>query len=211
MNLAQIWEASRMKGSQAYPTSLRSVVALTNNKSQFKLPILADQSVINSGFESRLNPSDGFQVTHIGLRWTNATATTIDEGPLFTNENSTEADAAADIGAIYGGGLTFQVNTLVNAEWKTDIFRSVPTSQAGTTVATDGQAAGTTYSIALDGVGPGAGFIAAYPMDIYLDGSKKNEFTLNLASGKADIEPDNDTNYLVLDLRGYYVVNGSSK
>lgn len=205
MNLREIWDASKNKGSQSYPTSLRSVVALTNNKSQFKLPILADQSVINSGFESRLNPSDGFQVTHIGLRWTNATADTIDEGPLFTNENSTEADAAADIGAIYGGGLTFQVNTLVNAEWKTDIFRNVPTSQAGTL---SGYTPGT---IALDGIGPGAGFIAAYPMDIYLDGSKKNEFTLNLASGKADIEPDNDTNYLVLDLRGYYVVNGSSK
>jgi len=205
MNLAQIWEAAKMKGSQAYPTSLRSVVALANNKSQFKLPILADQSVIASGFESRLNPSDGFQVTHIGLRWTNATAATIDEGPLFTNENSTEADAAGDIGAIYGGGLTFQVNTLVNAEFKTDIFRFVPTSQGGTL---SGYSPGT---IALDGIGPGAGFIAAYPMDIYLDGSKKNEFTVNLASGKADIEPDNDTNYLVLDLRGYYVVNGSTK
>jgi len=205
MNLAQIWEAAKMKGSQAYPTSLRSVVALANNKSQFKLPILADQSVIASGFESRLNPSDGFQVTHIGLRWTNATAATIDEGPLFTNENSTEADAAGDIGAIYGGDLTFQVNTLVNAEFKTDIFRFVPTSQGGTL---SGYSPGT---IALDGIGPGAGFIAAYPMDIYLDGSKKNEFTVNLASGKADIEPDNDTNYLVLDLRGYYVVNGSTK
>ena len=209
MNLAQIWEAAKMKGSQAYPTSLRSVVALANNKSQFKLPILADQSVVASGFESRLNPSDGFQVTHIGLRWTNATAATIDEGPLFTNENSTEADAAADIGAIYGGGLTFQVNTLVNAEWKTDIFRSVPTAQGGAvTAAITGP---TTYTTPLDGVGPGAGFIAAYPMDIYLDGSKKNEFTVNLASGKADIEPDSNTNYLVLDLRGYYVVNGSTK
>jgi len=209
MDLTQVWQTAKNMGGQAYPSRLRSVVALANNQTTFKLPLLADQSVIAAGFENRLNPSDAFVATHIGMRWTNATAATIDEGPLFTNENSTEADAAADIGAIYGGHLDLVVNTKLVAEWSADLFRYVPEAQAGATTAAI--AGPVTYTTPLDSVGPGAGFISSYPLLITLDGSAKNEFTLNLASGKADIAPDTDSNYIVLDIRGFYVVGGSSK
>lgn len=180
------------------------------------------QATAAGGFNTTTNPAsqillkqnDLFVATHIGLllkKITTAGATDITQGTakLYNYPNPSifsTGSEAANLEIIYNGFLSFSVN---RTQWipamETRNFLRIPDAQAGAvTAAIAGPA---TYTTPRDGF-PNS-LYGYCPCDKFqFDGQETLEFLLNLPGG-ADCTAANQTNYLVLMIKGFLIQDGA--
>jgi len=171
--------------------------------------------------ERRLPISDTFAITHMGFFLGKVTGTVTDAKlakmvkQTYPNTSVFSAtNDAANLEAIYNGFLTIGVNQ-VNYIDGLDMqrFRTVPTSQQGTTTAAyvKGGPADAEFTIAASGYGQDVSTFGPLTPAFYINGKDNLKFSIELPEA-TDLNVDTGTteNYAIFVLRGYKIADGSN-
>jgi len=225
MNLqASLETASRpFMGKQTTVTQgfLRSEVLLTTQTS-VNFNFLANQPNVQgtiNATESRLNISDAFVTTHIGLfikKIASATPTAAQQAAAllysYVNRSVFDGTHDANIQSLYNSVLNWQVNRVQYlTRFNAKNFERVPSTQGGTisaavisTVPTI-----TTYPVSRD-EWPNAlyGYYGLYPY-VNFGGNDTVDISLELPAA-VTMNEASESNYAVMILQGYYVQNGAN-
>jgi hypothetical protein len=211
---------SQYPGAIITQSYLRSEVQLgTTATSQFSFNILANQGTPAST-ERRLQITDRFAVTAVGLMMYNATGVasvvasadrsqaklyTYNSPARFTTANSVQLET------IYNGFLRMIIDgTTYIDSLDTRRFYRVPTSQAGTIVSTGTATTSTFPVVQADGWdGTHYNFAQMTPA-VVLNGAGRNEVTLNTPEATAVSPSATSCNFLVLYMRGWLIQNAST-
>jgi len=172
--------------------------------------------------ERRLPISDTFAITHMGFFLGKVTGTVTDaklaKMVKQTYPNSSvfsAANDAANLEAIYNGFLTIGVNQ-VNYIDGLDMqrFRTVPTSQQGTTTTQIVDVAGTgleTTTQAASGYGQDVSTFGPLTPAFYINGKDNLKFSVELPEATdLNVDTGNTENYAIFVLRGYKIADGAN-
>jgi hypothetical protein len=227
MNLQAQYDSSRMpfvgKDTTVTQGYLRSEVLLTT-QTAINFNFMANQPNVQGAIlatESRLNISDSFVTTHIGLflkKIASATPTDAQQATalLYSYRNPATGlfDGAndANLQALFNGRVTFSVNRREYlSRFSAKNFERVPATQQGAISAAviSSVPTITTYPIARD-EWPNAlyGYYGLYPFVNF--GGNDTVQIQNLLPAAVTMNETGESNYAVMILQGYYVQNGAN-
>jgi hypothetical protein len=198
--------------SQSY---LRSEKALAT-QAEIKFALQKNQQGTAIVTEKLLELNDIFVATHVGVRLKRIAADAPTENqhqvaPLYTYENPQvfAGTNSPNVAAIYNGNFNWTINRKVfMPAFPMQAFRRVPGAQSSLQLLAAGTAATPAATFSPGGLdGYDNGLYGFYPLEpTVLDGRQTQDIVIELGASIA-MDDSEITNYAVLEVRGYLVVN----
>lgn len=191
---------------------IKLIVALDATSQKFRFRLRDEDQELLTG-ENRLNQSDAAVVTAIGFHViTAASAAAIPSAVPCTYESQTlDLANAAGLPALWNATLNYKVGQdEVLPAYPLLRHKYVPQTQFGTSVTAfvNAASADDIDTQPYDQFPEDAGFRAAAPWNLILDGAPNTQINLELAAA-VDLVPGSGTNYAVLTFRSFVITGGA--